>query len=224
MEAKRGDTIGPLTVVPSSPIQSSTTGVDVTLSKQVGAGSIYITLATTAGTFNPLFYNKNELVLYHNEETDEYRGEEGITTFYVKHIEGNTYRVIDEGSLGIYALITGADINGVREDITYEGIDTIECEPVDPKAYTDSKEGYITATPKSSAFDNALLAKCYIYVNGVKSTERSLTSNNTAVRVEVNAQETCYDVYVTKAAGVNVYAMLKVGNTTYYEVDLDEGE
>lgn len=224
MEAKRGGTVGPLTVVPSSPIQSSTTGVDITLSKQVGAGSIYITLGATASDFNPLFYNKTELVLYHNEETDEYRGEEGVTTFYVKHVEGNTYRVIDEGSLGIYALITGADINGVRENITYEGIDTIECEPVDSKAYTDSQKGYITANPKSSAFSNTLLAKCYIYVNGVKSTQYNLTSSNTAVRVEINAQDTCYDVYVTKAAGVNAYSLLKVGNTTYFEVDLDEGE
>lgn len=178
----------------------------------------------TEDSFNPLFYNKDELALYHNAETDEYRGEEGVTTFYVKHVEGNTYRVIDEGSLGIYALITGAEINGVREDITYEGIDTIECEPVDSKAYTNSIKGFISANPKSSAFDNALLAKCYIFVNGVKSTERNLTSSDTFARVEVNAQDTCYDVYVTKAANVNEYAQLKVGSTTYFVVDLDEGE
>lgn len=221
MEAKHGGTVGPLTVVPSSPIQSSTTGVDVTLSKQIGAGTIYLTLGFAEDSFNPLFYDKDEYALSYNAETDEYRGDEEEIAFYVKHIEGNTYRVIDEGSSGLYALLTGAEINGVRENIVYEGIDTIECEPVDSKAYTESKKGYISANPKSSAFDNVLLAKCYIYVNGVRSTERNLTSSDSFARVEVNAQDTCYDVYITKAANEDKYAQLNVGNTTYFVVDFE---
>lgn len=224
MEAKRGGTIGPVAVVPSSPIQASTTGVDISISKEVGAGTIYITTAMSANDINPLFYNKSEYPLTYNAETEEYRNEEEGTTFYIKHIEGNTYRVIEPNGLPIYALITSVEIGGVKEPVIYESIDRIECEPVDSKAYTDSEKGYITANPKSSAFSNTLLAKCYIYVNGVKSTQYNLTSSNTAVSVEVNAQDTCYDVFVTKAAGVNVYALLKVGNTTYFEVDLDEGE
>lgn len=224
MEAKHGGTVGPLTVVPSSPIQASSAGVDVTISKEVGAGTIYMVIRSNANSYNPLFYAKREEPFYYNAEADEYRAEEGATGFYIKHIEGNTYRIINPVELGEYALITSIEYDGVKEYVTYDDLDTIECEPVDSKAYTESKEGYISANPKSSAFDNVLLAKCYIYVNGVKSTERNLTSSDTFARVEVNAQDTCYDVYVTKAANVNEYAELKVGNTTYFAVDLDEGE